>query len=202
MLNRREAVSRIAMLLGGAFTAPTLFAMERSTIGASNGLNAAGFSLSETHRKIVAAVAEHIIPRTNTPGAIDAGVPAFIEKMINDCYKTPEQRSFLIGVKNLEKAGFLGLNADSQVALLKLLEADTVELMKSYRASQVKVGDNVDKEVLEGAQGVPFWRLMKELTLLGYYTSEEGIKASFVYEPIPGKFEPIKYKPGQKSYQY
>ncbi len=202
MLNRRDAVSRIAMLVGGAFTAPTLFAMERSKTLPSKLTNAAALNLSETHRKIVAAVAEHIIPKTTTAGAIDAGVPAFIEKMINDCYKMPEQKSFLTGVKNLEKAGFLGLNNDSQVALLKLLEADTVELMKSYRASQVKVGDNVDKEVLEGAQGVPFWRLMKELTLLGYYTSEEGIKASFVYEPIPGRFEPTKYKPGQKAFQY
>ncbi len=202
MLNRRDAVSRIAMLVGGAFTAPTLFAMERSKTLASSQMNAAALSLSETQRKIVAAVAEHIIPKTSTAGAIDAGVPAFIEKMINDCYKAPEQKSFLTGVKNLEKAGFLGVDAKAQVSMLTLLEADTVELMKSYKASQVKVGDNVDKEVLEGAQGVPFWRLMKELTLLGYYTSEEGIKASFVYEPIPGKFEPTKYKPGQKAFQY
>jgi len=202
MLNRREAVSRIAMMVGGAFTAPTLFAMERSKALPSNQTSAAVLSLSETQRKIVAAVAEHIIPKTTTPGAIDAGVPAFIEKMINDCYKAPEQKSFLTGIKNLEKSGFLGVNSDAQVAMLKLLEADTVELMKSYRASQVKVGDNVDKEVLEGAQGVPFWRLMKELTLLGYYTSEVGVKASFVYEPIPGKFEPTKYKAGQKAFLY
>lgn len=202
MLNRRDAVSKIALMLGGAFTAPTLFAMERSKSLPSTQVNVATLSLTETQRKIVAAVAEQIIPRTSTAGAIDAGVPPFIEKMINDCYKAPEQKSFLTGVKNLEKAGFLGLSSDAQVAMLKLLEADTVELMKSYRASQVKVGDNVDKEVLEGAMGVPFWRLMKELTLLGYYTSEEGIKASFVYEPIPGKFEPTKYKPGQKAFQY
>jgi hypothetical protein len=202
MLNRRDAVSRIAMLVGGAFTAPTLFAMERSKTLASSQMNAAVLSLSETQRKIVATVAEHIIPKTSTPGAIDAGVPAFIEKMINDCYKAPEQKSFLTGLKNLEKAGFLGVNADAQVSMLKLLEADTAELMKSYKASQVKVGDNVDKEVLEGAQGVPYWRLMKELTLLGYYTSEVGVKASFVYEPIPGKFEPTKYKAGQKAFLY
>ncbi|RVU24172.1 gluconate 2-dehydrogenase subunit 3 family protein [Sandaracinomonas limnophila] len=202
MVNRREAVSRIAMMLGGAFTAPTLFAMERSQNSTSNPFNAAALSLTEAQSKIIAAVAEHIIPKTTTAGAIDAGVPAFIEKMINDCYKAPEQKSFMTGVKNLEKAGFLGLDAKAQVSLLKLLEADTAELMKSYKASQVKVGDNVDKEVLEGTQGVPFWRLIKELTLLGYYTSEAGVKASFVYEPIPGKFEPTKYKAGQKAFLY
>ena len=79
---------------------------------------------------------------------------------------------------------------------------DTKELMKAYNVKQVKVGDNVDKESMEGKQGVPFWRLMKELTLLGYYTSEQGIKASFVYEPIPGKCEATKLEPGQKAFQY
>jgi hypothetical protein len=83
---------------------------------------------------------------------------------------------------------------------LKQVEIDTKELMKAYNVKQVKVGDNVDKESMDGKQGVPFWRLMKELTLLGYFTSEQGVKASFEYEPIPGKFESIKIKPGQKAY--
>ena len=49
---------------------------------------------------------------------------------------------------------------------------------------------------------VPFWRLMKELTLLGYFTSEAGIKASFEYVQIPGKLENIKLKLNQKLYAY
>jgi hypothetical protein len=93
-------------------------------------------------------------------------------------------------------------DTDSLHISLKLLEANTKEMMKTYQLNKVKVGDNVDKETLEGKNGVPFWRLMKELTLLGYYTSEKGIQASFVYEPIPGKFEPTKLKAGQKSFQY
>jgi hypothetical protein len=51
-------------------------------------------------------------------------------------------------------------------------------------------------------KGVPYWRLMKELTMLGYFTSEDGIKASFEYVPIPGKLEMIQMKPNQKSFAY
>ncbi len=200
MFNRREAVSRIAMMVGGAFTAPTLFAMDVKERG--KFLNADVFSLTDAQRQVVAAVAEHIIPKTNTAGAIDAGVPAFIELMLKDCYKAPEHASFLKGVNDLIKAKFLSQNHEGQVAVLTLLESNTKDMMRSYQQRRMKVGDNVDKETLEGANGVPFWRLIKELTLLGYYTSEKGIEASFVYQPIPGKFEATKLLPGQKSFQY
>jgi hypothetical protein len=122
--------------------------------------------------------------------------------MLKDCYKAPEHASFLKGVNDLMKAKFLSQNHEGQVAVLTLLESNTKDMMRSYQQRRMKVGDNVDKETLEGANGVPFWRLIKELTLLGYYTSEKGIEASFVYQPIPGKFEATKLLPGQKSFQY
>ena len=201
-MNRREAISRIALLVGGTLSAPTLYAMESVGKVKTRSALEAAFSLTETQRLIVAEVAEHIIPKTTTPGAKDAGVPAFIVMMLNDCYKSPEQTSFLEGVTDLEKKNFISLSKEEQIAALQKVELDTKELMKAYNVKQVKVGDNVDKENLEGKKGVPFWRLMKELTLLGYYTSEPGIKASFVYEPIPGKFEATKLVPGQKAFQY
>lgn len=201
-MNRREAISRIALLVGGTLSAPTLFAMESVGKVKTRSALETAFSLTEAQRAIVAEVAEHIIPKTTTPGAKDAGVPAFIVMMLNDCYKSPEQTSFLEGVADLEKKNFISLSKEEQIAALKQVETDTKELMKSYEVKQVKVGDNVDKENLEGKKGVPFWRLMKELTLLGYFTSEQGIKASFVYEPIPGKFEATKLEPGQKAFQY
>ena len=91
MMKRRDAISQIALLLGGAFTAPTLMAMDVRNGNAS--IVAADFSLTDAQRQIVSAVAEHIIPRTSTPGAIDAGVPAFIEMMLKDCYQLAEQQS-------------------------------------------------------------------------------------------------------------
>jgi hypothetical protein len=199
-MNRREAMSRIAILVGGTLSAPTLSAMDTLGKAKTTRWGTAAFSLTDIQRKIVAEVAEHIIPKTTTAGAKDAGVPAFIEMMLNDCYKKPEHNSFLAGLADLEKKGFLTQAKDAQIATLKQVEADTKELMKAYNIKQVKVGDNVDKESMDGKLGVPFWRLMKELTLMGYFTSEQGIKASFEYEPIPGKFEPIKIKPGQKAY--
>lgn len=199
-MNRREAMSKLALLVGGTFTAPTLHAINH--IGLSPLLIDAAFSLNEVQRKILAEVAEHIIPKTDTAGAKEAGVPAFIEMMLKDCYKTPEHNSFLAGLNDLDNKKFLNQDNAKQIELLKQVETDTKDLMKAYQVKQIKVGDGVDKETVDGKVGVPFWRLMKELTLLGYYTSEKGLTASFDYQPIPGKFEATKYKAGQKAYYY
>jgi hypothetical protein len=200
-MNRREALSSLVILMGSAISSQTLHAMENIfTPSASPILGS--FSLTEMQRKIVAEVAEHIIPKTATPGAKDTGVPAFIEMMMQDCYKKQEQESFMEGVIALEKKKFLSQNAQEQIATLQQLEQETIETMQKANVKQVKVGDNVDKEVMERKKGIPFWRLIKELTLLGYYTSEQGMNASFIYEPIPGKLENIKIEPGQKSFAY
>ena len=55
----------------------------------------------------MARVAELIIPKTDTPGAIDAGVPAFIEVMLRDGYTKPVQDVFLAGLGDLAGKGFL-----------------------------------------------------------------------------------------------
>ena len=178
-MNRRELIKNVGLILGGTLSAPTLFAMNRR----EKSLPPLGsdFKLTAQQRQVVAEVAETILPKTNTPGAKDAGVPAFVEMMLQDCYEQKECTTFLEGVKNLETADFLNMNTAQRIEALKKIEAESKKL--SYGSTS-------------------FWRLMKELTLLGYYTSEVGTKASFEYVPIPGKLENIKIKPNQKSYVY
>jgi hypothetical protein len=185
-MNRREVIKNVAFMLGGAFSAPTLMAMDNWEKSSNPNISGAAFSLTETQQKIVAEIAELIIPKTNTlgeasPGAKDVGVPAFIEMMLKDCYKAPEHQSFMDGLASMEKVKFLELNKDERRGVLKLLEQETKRIT---------------------GRTTPFWRLIKELTLLGYFTSEAGIKASFEYVQVPGKLENIKLKPNQKSYAY
>lgn len=207
-MNRREVIKNVALILGGTFSAPTLMAMSSWEKAEKVNSNIAAFSLTETQRKIVAEIAELIIPRTDTPGeaspgAKDVGVPAFIEMMLKDCYAQAEHLSFLEGLTSIEQAKFLEMNQSERHGVLKYLEQETKAEMKARQVKQTKMGDNDDHEDIKKApKGLPFWRLIKELTLLGYFTSEAGIKASFEYVQIPGKVENIKLKPNQKSYAY
>lgn len=207
-MNRRDALSRVALLMGGTLSAPTLLALGEGTN--THQAIGADFSLNDAQRALVAEIAEHIIPKTTTPGAKEAGVGPFIELMLKDCYKAQEQQNFLDGLADVDAKAmkahskkFLETSLAEQVALLKLVEKETIELMKSANVQQVKVGDNVDKEVISSKKlkGTPFWRLMKELTLFGYFTSEQGATKALDYVPIPGRYDGcIPLKPGQKVY--
>lgn len=178
-MNRRDAIAHTAWLLGGVFSAPTLQAMNRwEQVSAQADSTRVSF-WAESQRAILERMADLIIPRTNTPGALDVGVPAFMELMVRDCYTKPAQATFATGLAALDNSQFLTLNPEQQTAALKQLEAES---QKSTTPT--------------------FWLMAKELILLGYYTSEAGIKASFDYQPIPGRFEAIKIKPGQKDFMY
>ena len=207
-MNRRDAIARVALLMGGTLSAPSLMAFGEGT--STKQAIGAAFSLTSAQRSLVAEIAEHIIPKTSTPGAKEAGVGPFIEMMLADCYKAQEQQNFLDGLADLDERAtkahskkFLETSSAEQVAILKQVEKDTIELMKSANVQQVKVGDNVDKEVISSKKlkGTPFWRLLKELTLFGYFTSEQGATQALEYVPIPGRYDAcIPLKPGQKAY--
>jgi hypothetical protein len=202
-MQRRQAIKYVATLLGGAISAPTLLALDVKKGFNMPHLAVGAFTLSDIERKIVAEVAEMIIPKTDTVGAKDVQVPAFIEMMLADCYRQPEHLSFKEGLQNLITLDFLNQDGAKRIEILKKVEAENKELMKVYNVQQSKMGDNDDKELMKAqAKGLPFWRLIKELTLIGYFTSEAGINASFEYVPIPSKLEMVKLKPNQKIYAY
>ncbi|WP_025762068.1 gluconate 2-dehydrogenase subunit 3 family protein [Dyadobacter tibetensis] len=202
MLNRRNALKQIAMAAGMAFSSPTLMAMNRREAGEA-GPESQFSAISADDNALIGMVAEMIIPESDTAGAIRAGVPAFIIMMIQDCYHQPEQLSFREGLDRLHRQNFMGLSAEQRLQSLTRMEEETIQEMKAFQVKQTKMGDNEDREqIKKQASGLPFWRLMKELTLLGYFTSEEGIKGSFEYVPVPGKFELTRLAPGQKIYAY
>ena len=203
-MNRRDAIKKVAILVGGTLSAPTLMAMsrwEQNILPHTEG--GIIFNLTELQSRIVAEVAEMIIPKTDTVGAKEVGVPAFIEMMLKDCYAQPEHLSFMEGITALEESKFLEMDGLLRTKRLKKIEDETKAMMKAREVKQTKMGDNDDKEEMKVVpKGLPFWRLMKELTLLGYFTSEAGIKASFKYVQIPSTLELIKLKPNQKAYAY
>lgn len=140
----------------------------------------ASVPVSAEQQKLLAEVADVIIPTTDTPGAKAAGVEQFIVRVIRDCYVRIEQENFYSGLAKLD--------ADSRAAhgkgFAKLDEAKKNDMIK-------KAADN----------NKAFFKLMKQLTAVGYFTSEIGATKALEYLPIPGRFEgDVPMQPGQKAW--
>jgi hypothetical protein len=197
-MNRRDALARVALLMGGTLSAPTMVAFLDGCRTADETSKATGFALTTDQVDLVSEIAETIIPKTNTPGAKDAKVGEFIQVMLKDCYYTKDHDKFRAGLARLADEDFMGAAAEKRVQLLTALESESMDEMK-------KIGEERTKAREAGQTfeepGVPFFRLMKELTLLGYFTSEAGASQALEYVAVPTKYEGcIDLKPGQKAW--
>jgi hypothetical protein len=148
-----------------------------------------GGRLSAEQNRIIGVLAELIIPRTGTPGAIDAGVPAFIEQIVVDWYTEDERRIFLDGLADLEGAAlrhwsqsFVDVGSTRQAHLLSELEPPLEGMLEAGPLDAEAIGPG-------GSGELPFFVKLKELTVLGYYTSAAAANTELYYEPVPGRYE-------------
>ena len=127
-------------------------------------------------RAAVAALSEIIIPTTDTPGAIAAGVPEYIEFMLSEWYDKEERTQFLVGLKQVVAYA----DAAKGGAFAELAEAEQTEIVQ-------RMHDGAMPVMIAG--GKAFFEHIKQLTLAGYYTSEIGMTVERVYLPVPGRFD-------------
>lgn len=197
-MKRRDALARVAFMMGGTLSAPTVLAFLEGCTTTSENTTGASFAFSDEQLNLVSEIAELIIPKTTTPGAKDAKVGDFIQLMLRDCYKPEDQKSFSEGLAKLEKEDFLKSSPEEQTTKLTTLEKEAKEITTKTTEERKKAKED-KKDFKEPA--VPFFRLMKELTLLGYFTSEVGATQALEYIPVPGKYEGcIDLKPEQRAW--
>jgi gluconate 2-dehydrogenase gamma chain len=177
-MDRREALKRTAWMMGVAVSAPTIMAVLKGC-SAKPGLDWKPTFFTEEQAALVSQLAETIIPKTDTPGAKEAGVPAFIDLVIKDCYKKEDQDKFAAGLKAFDEqakseAGdsFLELDAAKQTEFVNKVYKQAAESAKT-------AGPSADR---------PFILTMRELTLTGFFTSEPGATQVLQYEAVPGAY--------------
>src|SRR6184192_968763 len=96
-MDRREVLQKSALILGYAITGPTLAGL-MSGCKAKPGLAFKPEFLNEEQAALVSELAEIIIPKTDTPGAIEAGVPSFIDGLLKEVYSKEQKENFLKGL--------------------------------------------------------------------------------------------------------
>jgi hypothetical protein len=188
IMNRREALERVALLMGGTVIGGAAFLQGCK----STDTKSAGFSITADQLAFLDEVAETIIPATSTPGAKAAKVGAFMQVMVTDCYDQKDQQVFVSGITEIDNAskktfnkGFMEVTPEERTSLLNGINKE----LKAYNDSK-KDGDPNH-----------YFGLMKQLTLLGFFTSEVGATQALRYVAVPGKYEGcIPYAKGDKAW--
>jgi len=179
-MNRRQFMQLSALVLaGGAVSGPSLavdqqqlFALGRSFIEQPVDL------FSSAQRKLLQAAVETIIPRTDTPGALDANVDRFIELCVAQFMTEPERTVFIAGLDELVNA------VDQQQSDLITLLTELEEQHSDAAWYQLgnRVGNGFDSSA-------PFICQLKELTVVGFFMSEVGATQVLRHNPMPGQFD-------------
>jgi len=177
-MKRRQALRKTAILMGAAVSIPAV-------TGILKGCKPSGRPdwepryFTKEQATLVGEIAGRIIPTTDTPGAKDVQVDEFIDVMLADSYPAEKQRIFLNGLNELE--------AESKAQFDQTFTKCDDEQKDSLLKQSLQKG----KTLLKNDPRVEhsFFHMIKELTLLGYFTSEPGMKQALNYVPIPGNFK-------------
>jgi hypothetical protein len=208
-MERREAVKYISILLGGAVIGADAFLTGCKT--KTGGIH----EWSEDDIAYLNEIGETILPKTSTPGAKDANVGQFMTVMINDCYEESDQKVFRDGMNKLNDAAdkkfgnkFMKLSVQQRHDLLVQLDGEAKEYQKKVSAfndkEDVKERDEQSKGNLKYVRqhmSPHYFTMMKQLTMLGFFTSKPGMTQALRYEPVPGRYDGcIPYKKGDRAF--
>jgi hypothetical protein len=184
-MDRREALKKVAFLMGGAISVTTMGVLFESFTVLEKEKNFVSFAA--TDEEILAEFADIILPTTkSSPGAKAAGLGVFIPMMIRDCYPASMQEIFASGMK------------DMQAKCLKDFNKDFLSMTVEER--QKLMGDLKDQAIAT-ERAPSFFLLARDLTILGYFTSEIGCTQAREYLPVPGRYDGnVDYVPGQKAW--
>jgi gluconate 2-dehydrogenase gamma chain len=185
-MNRREAIQRTALALGYALSAPAMMGVLNGC-KASPELSFKPVFFTEPQAQTIAELSEIILPKTTTPGAKDAGVPGFIDSMLKEVYGKDAQDNFIEGLKAFEEDAkntlgdtFMDLKPEQRVAHFKKHHDEALSAAgKGGPTGWWNAGKDGDK---------PFVLKMKELTLLGFFTSQPGATEVLQYKQVPGPY--------------
>ena len=223
LITRREAIKRVSVLLGGV----ALVGGNALLTGCSEPNTDAPFTAEEI--AFLDEIAETILPQTSTPGAKAAKTGAFMALMVTDSYSPGDRKIFREGMSKVDAAsrklnnvGFMEATPEQRLAVLERLDraqkrySDAVDAASRKKRGLAPVAvaelpDQRDEDIL-GLEAGPaveitadapahYFRMMKELALLGYFTSEIGVTQAQRYAETPGRYDPcVPYTPGEKSW--
>jgi len=176
-MNRRNVLKGItAIALYSSF--PEILAEFVSSCK-SNHRPLRGDFFSDKEFQAIRDIADILLPATSTPGALETGVPFFVDLVVKNCLTKTDQQMIQKGLQQME------------------LQQKFSLLSSSDKLGAVK---QVDESAFKNDQAFAWFRIIKKLSLIGYFTSQQGMTKALKYVKVPGNYEAcIPYKKGDKA---
>lgn len=175
---RREAILKASAMLGGTALvgqALMLAGCEQQETAAPAAEEPPRDGLfGDAELELLDEIAETIFPETDTPGAKAAGVGPFIALMVTDTYSPEEQDVFRDGLATIDR--------ESEQAYGRIFAA----LSPSERLA---IAERLDRERADAGESLHYFRMLKELTVLGFFTSKTAYDQILDYVETPGRYD-------------
>ncbi|UII31610.1 gluconate 2-dehydrogenase subunit 3 family protein [Fulvivirga ulvae] len=189
-MNRREALKAVSVIMGGTVIGANTF-LSGCSVEKDERVNAL---FMESDVTLLDEIGETIIPTTDTPGAKSVGIGGFMAMMVLDCYEPKHQVIFTQGLISFKESfnkqygrDFPEAKPEERIAFLNQLDKAQTETTLQ------------NKDDPEAAPH--YFRIIKELTLLGYFSSEIGCTQARRYVETPGRYDAcIDYKTGDGAW--
>jgi hypothetical protein len=207
-LTRRALIQGVVAMLGGAALTDgerlAAFSFRDEALSQANDQAIGAFTAADV--ALLDEIAETILPATSTPGAKAAKTGAFMALMVTEAYTARNQQIFRDGLGQLEEAcraangaTFMQATPAQRLALLEALDREQKTAMEER--SEAPRSRAPAAGPLPGDEPGHYFRMMKELALVGYFTSEVGCTQAMRYIESPGRFDPcVTLAPGDKSW--
>lgn len=183
-MNRRNALRKTALLAGSAVAAPSLFSLLQSCKQQSR-LEWTPQFLNEDQARFITSFVDTILPRTDTPGALDVKTDIFLDLVFAKTYDKKAQENvmeeidkFNANCRSTYGKMFADLKAEDRIAVLQKAESE------SGKFNPAIWGSAVGKQ-----EPVGFYRSLKSMAIWGYFSSEEIGLNHLSYDPVPGEFK-------------
>ena len=206
-LTRREVFHRVTLLLGGAalIDGDQLLAYSFDSEALTTAMAQGTGTFTPADVALLDEIAETILPETTTPGAKSAKTGAFMALMVTDTYTDRNQQVFRDGLKQVDalchSANGVTFSAATSAQRLALLESLDREQKAAMDRRQGEPASRTPAPAPASDEPAHYFRMMKELALLGFFTSEAGCTKALRYLETPGRFDPCAtHSPGDKSW--
>ena len=206
-LTRRDVLQMVTALLGGAALAGgervLAFSFDDDAAPSPHGQGTSLFTGADV--AVLDEIAETILPETSTPGAKAAKTGAFMALMVTEAYDARQQQVFRAGLGQVDEAcrtahgvPFMQATPAQRLSVVEALDREQKSAMDARTPARTNRAPAAPAAPDEPAH---YFRMMKELALLGYFTSEIGYTKAMRYLESPGRFDPCApLAPGDKSW--